>query len=92
MAAAMRDSGDKAGATKLLERHARLTPAAAISGGWSYSDAFEWMRLRADLAQLYRDEHRENDARTIELGLLKLLTYADKDFPLSVQLKQRVAR
>lgn len=43
-----------------------------------------WMRTQA---QLYRQLRRERDAEAIEAELLKLLAYADPDYPLLQQIK-----
>ena len=47
----------------------------------------EWMKTQLRLAQLYRKAGREQEAREIEAELLKLLTYADPDHPMLVELK-----
>ncbi len=46
-----------------------------------------WIGTQYQLAQLYRKAGRDEDARKIEDELLKLLAYADPDYPLLVQLK-----
>jgi len=51
---------------------------------WEYQGL---TRRFSNLAQLYRQVGREEDARKIEDELLKLLAYADPDYPLLVQLK-----
>lgn len=53
-----------------------------------YYNMVEWMRIQAHLAQLYRKAGREKEAQGIETRLRKLLTYADADHPLLIQLKR----
>jgi hypothetical protein len=48
-----------------------------------------WLRANAQLASLYRRNGREDQARAIEVRLLKLLAHADADHPLAAQLKAR---
>jgi DNA-binding winged helix-turn-helix (wHTH) protein len=53
------------------------------------TNAAFWMRTELQLADLYRETGRLPEAEKIEEELLKLLAYADPDYPLLGQLKQR---
>ena len=48
-----------------------------------------WLRANAELARLYRKSGQEAKARQIETRLSKLLTLADADHPLALDLKSR---
>jgi len=48
-----------------------------------------WLRANAQLASLYRRNGQGDQARAIEVRLLKLLAHADADHPLVAQLKAR---
>ena len=48
-----------------------------------------WVRANAQLASLYRRNGQEEQARTIDARLAKLLAQADADHLLAVQLKAR---
>ena len=48
-----------------------------------------WLRDRAHLARLHRKAGHETEARTIEVHLLKLLAFADPDYPLLQELRSR---
>ena len=45
-----------------------------------------WMRLRLQLAELYRQTGREREAREVEAELSKLLSHADPDHPFLIAL------
>ncbi len=45
-----------------------------------------WVRVQGQLAQLYREMGRDEDARKIEEKLRALLAYADRDHPILRQL------
>ncbi len=47
------------------------------------------MRTQAKLAELYRRVGRDEKAPAIEAELLKLLKYADPDYPLLQDLRAR---
>ena len=73
-----------------LEQAARVLEDASskktfiVYGG---SAAPNWFRIQWRLAEVYRKLGRNEDARRIEEELLKLLTYADPDHPILVQLE-----
>ena len=58
------------------------------NGPFKMSGATLWMQDQMDLAQLYRRLGRDKDAEKIEDELRKLLTYADPDYPMLVELKR----
>lgn len=58
------------------------------NGPFKMSGATLWMQDQMDLAQLYRSLGRDKDAEKIEDELRKLLTYADPDYPMLVELKR----
>ncbi|MCH8321422.1 MAG: hypothetical protein IH790_10780, partial [Acidobacteria bacterium] len=45
-----------------------------------------WLKLQAQLAQLYREMGQDEDARKIEDELRRLLALADSDHPILRQL------
>ncbi len=47
------------------------------------------MRLRMQLAELYRQTGRESEAREVEAELSKLLSRADADHPFLIALAER---
>jgi tetratricopeptide (TPR) repeat protein len=57
-----------------------------VNGPLGMSTAGLWMRDQMDLARLYRRLGRVRDAERIEGELRTLLTYADPDYPLLVEL------
>lgn len=60
-----------------------------------YSGAFKvsiWLKIKLRLAQLCRQMGRDDDAHKIETELLRLLTYADEDHPILVQLRRMRAK
>ena len=60
-----------------------------------YSGSFNvliWLKMKLRLAQLYRQMGRADDAHKIETELLRLLTYADEDHPILVQLRRMRAK
>lgn len=61
---------------------------ARVYGPFKMSGATLWMQDQADLARLYRRVGRVNDAENIEDELRKLLTYADPDYPMLVELQR----
>lgn len=86
LAEAYRLRGDLREAVRVLELTTTEPQRRTIPIGPS---AVFWMRAQAQLAGLYRRTGREDDARVIETELLKLLVYADSDYPLLVELKAR---
>ena len=51
-----------------------------------------WQRMALHLAQQYRKMGRTGDAEKLEAQLLRLLTYADEDHPILVQLRRAQSR
>ncbi len=51
-----------------------------------YLAGSSWLRIRSQLAQLYREMGRDEDARKIEDELRRLLALADSDHPILRQL------
>jgi hypothetical protein len=81
LAAMRREKGDLPGAIRVLER----TSDRRISSG-----EFLWSRNRLQLARLYRDVGREEDAERVERELMNLFAVADSDHPIVLDL-QRIA-
>ncbi len=84
LAQVYQQQGDFDRALQVLEAASREKTATYA---WPAPVGLFWMRTQVRLAQLYRQVGREEDARKIEDELLKLLAYADPDYPLLVQLK-----
>jgi tetratricopeptide (TPR) repeat protein len=89
LAAALKKTGNVKRAIEVLER-ASERRIQAVSGAFSLAGAY-WLRSRFELARLYREVGRVEDARTIEADLEKLLARADADHPILVALKARGA-
>lgn len=77
LAMALKKKGDLARGIEVLERASARRRQAAFQEGGPY-----WLRIRYQLAQIYRDSARENEARAIEEELRKLLALADPDHPI----------
>ena len=58
------------------------------NGPFKMSGATLWMQDQVDLARVYRSVGRVRDAERLEDELRKLLTYADPDYPMLVELKR----
>ncbi len=74
-----------------LSKAARVLESASEEGS-SLIDNFVlpgplWLRIQAQLAQLYREMGRDEDAGKIEAELRALLAYADADHPILRQLE-----
>jgi tetratricopeptide (TPR) repeat protein len=86
LARAYERQGNTSAAVRTLEEasanRARVNFEVAMAG------APFWMQDQMELARLYRRLGRVQDAQKIEGELRKLLTYADPDFPLLVELKK----
>jgi len=82
LAEAYRLQGDLLAAIQLLEEASGKSPP--LFGGLG-STTF-WLRNKAQLAQLYREMGRYEDARKIEDELRRLLALADSDHPILRQL------
>ena len=83
LAAALKEKGNLARAVQVLERASEKRSAAAFEGGGAF-----WLRSQFQLARLYREVGRAEDARRIEGELLNLLALADADHPMLVELKR----
>lgn len=82
LAGALEQNGEFPQAIQVLEESSRQKGLAGLSAGWL------WMRNQFRLAQLYRKAGREDEARKIEDELLKLLAYADSDYPMLLDLNR----
>ena len=82
LAEAYRLQGDLLAAIQLLEEASKQRPL--LVGG--LGPPFSWLRIKSQLAQLYREEGRVEDARKIEDELRRLLALADSDHPILRQL------
>ena len=83
LAAMRREKGDLPGAIRVLER----TSDRRITSG-----EFLWSRNRFQLARLYREIGRVEDAERIEHELLNILATADLDHPIVLEIKRLRAR
>ena len=70
-------------AIQVLERASEKRSSATFFGF-----GYLWLRNQIQLARLYRETGRENDARKIEEELRKLLALADADHPILLELKR----
>jgi len=84
LAEAYRLQGDLLAAIQLLEEASKQRPL--LVGG--LGPPFAWLRIKSQLAQLYRKEGRVEDARKIEDELRRLLALADSDHPILRQLER----
>ncbi len=82
LAEAYRLQGDLLAAIQLLEEASKKRPLL-VRPQWTPTT---WLRNKAQLADLYRDEGRYEDARKIEDELRRLLALADSDHPILRQL------
>jgi len=82
LAEAYRLQGDLLQAIQLLEEASKRRPLVEPHLGY----AAMWLRIKSQLAELYRDEGRYEDARKIEDELRRLLALADSDHPILRQL------
>jgi serine/threonine protein kinase len=83
LAGAWWSKGDPDRAVAVLERTS-AEPRWRSSTNWSLG--FVWMKMRADLAELYRHAGRTDDAHAVEAHLRQLLAVADEDHPIKVRL------
>jgi tetratricopeptide (TPR) repeat protein len=83
LATALEKKGDLARAVLVLERASERRSSAAFEGGGAC-----WLRNQLQLARLYREVGRAEDARKIERELLNLLALADPNHPILVDLKR----
>jgi DNA-binding winged helix-turn-helix (wHTH) protein/tetratricopeptide (TPR) repeat protein len=80
LAAAYEREGDLSSALRVLEEAARGDEI-------SNPPRVFWLRVKAQLARLYRKLGRVEDAQKVEAELLRLLAYADEDHPILRQLR-----
>jgi len=85
LASALERVNRKEDALKVLEAAAADEPRY---GGTGPSGAF-WLRVLGRLSQTYRDRGRSADADAVAARLRRLLTFADADHPLLIQLQRR---
>ena len=83
LANAWRRQGDLGKAAQLLEE---ASEKKSFFFAQTLLNVPLWMELRLQLAQVYREMGRDEDAREIEEDLRKHLAYADADHPLLLQL------
>jgi len=83
LAQALRADGELARAIDTLERGAGVS-RIQLASGWSHG--WVWIKLRADLADLYREAGRIDEARMVEAHLRQLLSVADEDHPIKMRL------
>jgi len=84
LAKAWREQGDSGKAVQVLE--AALAQKSRLLLGQSLLTGPVWLRLQAQLAQLYREMGRAEAALKIEDELRKRLALADTDHPILRQL------
>jgi DNA-binding winged helix-turn-helix (wHTH) protein/tetratricopeptide (TPR) repeat protein len=82
LADAYRKQGKRSDAVRVLERE------SGVYGVGNHAEAFR-LRLRLQLADLYRELGRISDAQRIEGGLRKELAFADSDHPILLALARR---
>jgi ATP/maltotriose-dependent transcriptional regulator MalT len=78
---ALQEQGDLRGAIEVLSR----TRNQRIPAAFSSAGAF-WIHCQAELARLYRETGQDQNAAEIEASLLELLSLADPDHPILVDL------
>jgi tetratricopeptide (TPR) repeat protein len=79
--------GNRPAAIRVLED---TSPLGSRAYGFFTESGFHWMRNQKLMADLYRQDGQVEKARAIERDLLARLAVADPDYPLLVELKQRV--
>jgi len=85
MAEAWRTQGNLAKAVQVLEGAAEKELLLLADQSSPLTGAL-WVRVQGQLAQLYREMGRDEDAQKIEEKLRALLAYADRDHPILRQL------
>ena len=85
LAKAYEQRDDLPKAIQVLERASKQRPGVYPRQGLI---GYFWVRTQSQLAQLYRKAGRDRDARKIEDELLKLLAYADSDYPMLLDLNR----
>jgi tetratricopeptide (TPR) repeat protein len=83
LATALKEKGDLAQAVRVLERASERRSSAAFENAGAF-----WLRTQFQLARLYREVGRAEDARKIERELLNLLALADADHPMLLELRR----
>ena len=71
----------------VLERNSHNLEKVHAAFNWGPAPLY-WMRLRLQLANLYRQTGRDDEARKVEAELSKLLSHADSDHPFLIALAQ----
>jgi hypothetical protein len=89
LAAALTAAGDSARAIGVLERASAIPRTDIAIQGWHGGS--EWIRMRAQLADLYRARGRSSHAAAVEAELRGLLAVADHGHPLARRLTVRAA-
>ena len=84
LAEAWREQGDSTNAAEVLRT--ALEKEAFLLLDKSVLTGPLWLKLQAQLSQLYRDMGQHEDARKIEDKLRRLLALADADHPILLQL------
>jgi tetratricopeptide (TPR) repeat protein len=82
LAGALEKTGQMSSAISVLEKASLLKPHAYWTSG------FLWLRIRFQLAQMYRRVGQNEQAMSIETELRRLLKYADADHPLAKALRR----
>jgi serine/threonine protein kinase len=82
LAAAYEQRGDLVSLLRVLEM------APDELGHYGTTSLTIYLKMKSRLAQLYRAMGRAEDAQKIETELLRLLTFADEDHPILVQLRR----
>ncbi len=83
LARAWASSGDREQAIHVLEEASQNRFRSCL---WPMANAHLWVRVRADLAHLYRQVGRTPEAQAVETQLRTLLQSADRDHPFMAQL------
>ncbi len=83
LATALKGKGDLAHAIYVLEQASEKRSSAAFESSGAY-----WLRSQFQLARLYREVGRVEDARKVEEELLTLLALADADHPMLLELQR----
>jgi hypothetical protein len=82
------DGHDAVRSLRKRSRYWKPNPTHA-EGAAGASTGFEWLRVRDQLADLYRRAGRNADARAVDSELLMLLAVADDDHPTKRRLASR---
>jgi tetratricopeptide (TPR) repeat protein len=83
LATALKGKGDLGHSIQVLERASERRTSAAFENAGAF-----WLRSQFQLARLYREVGRNEDARKVEKELLTLLALADADHPMLLELRR----